>query len=119
MTTLIDQIPEQVWANWDASGEVAIVGKIAKPAHEHDCTQCTYLGTTGPTACSGPGINAVDHYIHVAANFRESSVIQRFGSNGPDYLSLSLGITLSLLPERYAETIELLRRRFPDLEDRL
>lgn len=74
-------------------------------AHKHDCESCVFLGTTGPTtAC--PEAVAVDHYEH------SKTLIQRYGSEGPDYLAIPLLLVgLSARSRlRWMETLELLEK---------
>ncbi len=65
-----------------------------KPKWEHDCEDCKFLGNFNGGLhqydlywCSGPN------------NMNGTSVIGRFGSNGPEYSSL-------LVPEAFASPLE-------------
>jgi len=80
-----------------------------RPAYEHDCRECIYLGTTGSTRRFG-SVNAVDHYVCVRENFQKSDLIQRFGSDSPDYGSFSLEIVEMAFRDTYGDTLELLYR---------
>ncbi|MBT4187631.1 MAG: hypothetical protein HOE14_10520 [Gemmatimonadales bacterium] len=63
----------------------------AKPVHEHDCVNCTFLGTS--TTQSG---EAVDHYF--CAIDTAQSLVARRSSDGPDYSSLEVGLAAVVLP---------------------
>jgi hypothetical protein len=53
------------------------------PPWQHDCDRCRYLGQT-----IGGG-RIVDLYVHDESD--PPTLIARFGSNGPDYLSTPAG----------------------------
>jgi len=50
-----------------------------KAKHEHDCEQCTLVGTMQFES------SAVDVYVHKHETFVE--YVYRYGSNGPDYIA--------------------------------
>lgn len=51
--------------------------------YDHDCTECRFLGTTGPVR-SWQKSNATDHYQC------GDTLIQRRSSDGPDYSAMPL-----------------------------
>ena len=53
-----------------------------RPYHQHDCNNCTYLGST--MTDKGP----VDWYVH------DDSVLARGSSRGPDYWSSLVSIVM-------------------------
>jgi hypothetical protein len=73
---------------------------MEKPAYDHHCGGCRFLGTTGPTPLY-PLRNAVDHYI--CPNAR--TLVQRGGSERQEYKAID---RRSATEPRWSDTITLL-----------
>jgi len=77
-----------------------------KPLYEHDCETCVYLGRSRLKDSEIP----VDLYIHVRG-LQETDLLVRYSSQGPDYISNSLGTFLRFPTGIYQEVyLEILKR---------
>ena len=79
------------------------------PTHQHDSTDCVYLGTTGPTDALEEHLT-IDHYWCRQGNLGMPTLLQRYGSGAHQYLSMPVRVCH---PEysRLRQTYELARRR--------
>jgi hypothetical protein len=71
---------------------------MMKPIHDHDCSQCQFLGTVvmadGRTA---------DWYRHPKTLKGSVTIVARYSSDGADYSSMPLSM---LSPERVTRSVE-------------
>lgn len=58
---------------------------MESPKYEHDCTHCTFLGSTDNRYELEKGL--VDLYFHVSEDGHRSTFIARYSSDGGDYSS--------------------------------
>lgn len=60
---------------------------LNKPKFHHDCPNCNFLGTIEVPAHLKPGKENVMDLYHCEQGGFSPTVIGRFGSDGPDYMS--------------------------------
>ncbi len=61
------------------------------PKHHHECAECVYLGTTGPTDAFRE-YTVIDHYWCPHGNVGLPTLIQRYGSGAHQYLSMPVKV---------------------------
>ena len=61
------------------------------PQHRHDCLECVYLGTTGPTDAFKE-YPTIDHYWCPQGNVGLPTLIQRYGSGAHQYLAMPVRV---------------------------
>ena len=59
--------------------------------HRHDCTECIYLGTTGPTDALKEH-PTIDHYWCPQGNVELPTILQRYGSGAHQYLAMPVRV---------------------------
>ena len=62
-----------------------------KPTHRHECLECVYLGTTGPTEAFKE-YATIDHYWCPQGNVGLPTLIQRYGSGAHQYLAIPVKV---------------------------
>ena len=65
--------------------------EAVRPTHRHDCTECVYLGTTGPTDALREH-PTIDHYWCPQGNVGLPTLIQRYGSGAHQYLAMPVKV---------------------------
>ena len=61
------------------------------PTHRHDCAECVYLGTTGPTDALKEH-STIDHYWCPQGNVALPAILQRCGSGAHQYLAMPVRV---------------------------
>jgi len=61
------------------------------PQHRHDCLECVYLGTTGPTDAFKE-YPTIDHYWCPQGNVGLPTLIQRYGGDAHQYLAMPVRV---------------------------
>jgi hypothetical protein len=64
---------------------------VERPKHRHDCLECVYLGTTGPTDAFRE-YPSIDHYWCPQGNVGLPTLIQRYGSGPHQYLAMPVRV---------------------------
>ena len=72
-------------------GETAVSSSDKKPTHRHECLECVYLGTTGPTEAFKE-YATIDHYWCPQGNVGLPTLIQRYGSGAHQYLAIPVKV---------------------------
>jgi hypothetical protein len=65
--------------------------EAVEPTHRHECAECVYLGTSGPTDAFRE-YPSIDHYWCPQGNVGLPTPIQRYGSGPHQYLAMPVRV---------------------------